>query len=81
MYEIFKFSVRDSKSLFLITPKPSDTFSYRSSALWGLLRKSLLVDDASSAISALKKNLQKFLMDKQNVGDKIDWIEHNFVNI
>ena len=74
MYEIFKFSV---------TPKPSDIFSYRSSALWSLLRKSLLVDDASSAISALKKNLQKFLMpmDKQNVDDEIDWIEHNFVNI
>ena len=32
----------------------------------------------SSAISASKKNLQKFHIDKKNVGDEIDY---NFVNI
>ena len=81
LFEMFTLSARASRELFLITPKPSTTFCYRSSALWSLLWKSLAVDDASITISSLKSKLKKILIEKQNEGDEINWIDPNFIDI
>ena len=81
LFEMYTLSARASRELFLITPKPSTTFCYRSSALWSLLWKSLAVDDASITISSLKSKLKKILIEKQNEGDEINWIDPNFIDI
>ncbi len=75
---LFKFSTLDHKDLFLITPKPSDTFVYKGSVNWNLIKRDLKIYDASTPVSSLKNCLKKFLLEKQSLGTKEDWIESNF---
>ena len=79
MYEIFNFSKRGQKNLFIISPRPSETFFYRASVIWNSVRQTLAIEDASTPISALKDRLKKFLLNKQAMGDDEHWIECNFL--
>ena len=81
LYETFNFSKRGYKNLFIITPRPSDTFVYRTSVIWNSVRQALGIEDASSPISSLKERLKKLIIHKQAMGDDEHWIECNFLGI
>ena len=76
---MFNFSKRGHKSLFIITPIPSDTFAYRASVIWNSVRQLFLILDTSTPVSSLKERLKKFLLKKQVMGDEEHWIECNFI--
>ena len=80
IYELFNLSKRCSRELLLILPKPSNTFVYRMSSLWNLVKKLMLVEDVSVTVSSLKVKLRNLLLEKQKLGDNSNWIEHNFLN-
>ena len=77
--EKFKFS-KSHRNLFLITPYPSNLYSYHSSVAWNSARKLLDVKDTSTPISNLKEKLKSYLLEKQLLGDDINWIDLNFEN-
>ena len=77
IFEKFKFS-KSYKDLFLITPKPSNLYSYHTSVAWNSVRKILKIKDTSTSISILKEKLKKYLLEKQLLGDCINWIDLNF---
>ena len=74
-----KFS-KSHRNLFLITPYPSNLYSYHSSMAWNSARKLLDVKDTSTPISNLKEKLKSYLLEKQLLGDDINWIDLNFEN-
>ena len=45
---------------------------------WNSVRKLLDVKDTSTPISNFKDKLQQYLLEKQLIGDGINWIELNF---
>ncbi len=79
LYESFNFSDRPQKNLFLLTPKPSDSFIYRASLMWNSVRQKLNIVDSSTPVSSLKNRLHKFLLEKQFEGPTETWIEQNFM--
>ena len=81
IYGMYKFSTRSHKQLFLITPSPSSTFIYNSSAVWNKVRNLLKIYDSSITVTYLKSHLKKHLLFKQSLGDDDNWIEHNFSKI
>ena len=77
IFNRFKFS-KGHKDLFLTTPKPSNLYSYHTSVAWSTARKILKIKDASTPVTSLKDKLRKHLLDKQLLGDDINWIDLNF---
>jgi hypothetical protein len=75
---LFKFSALSQKALFLLTPKPSESFIYKASVSWNIIKRNLKIDDTSTPVSSVKNRLKKFLLEKQSLGNQVDWIEHNF---
>ena len=69
--DLFKFSIRGQRSLFIITPPPNDSYVYRTSVIWNSVRTVYL---AQTHLSQLKV----FLLNKQKLRDNENWIEHNF---
>ena len=79
LYELFNFSTRSHKNLYINTPQPSDSFEYRTSVMWNEARKILTTTpDSSTSISVVKNELKNLLLQNQTLGDEINWIEHNF---
>ena len=79
LFKEFKFSGRDSKGLFTITPCPSDAYSYRASKIWNTARQITGIHDTDTKPSSLKENIKQYLLKKQMTGDFDNWTEHNFV--
>lgn len=75
---LFKFSSLAHKDLFLITPRPSDSFVYKASVSWNVAKRDLKIEDTTTPVSSLKNLLKKFLLEKQSLGNQEDWIEVNF---
>ena len=79
LYELFNFSTRSHKNLYINTHQPSDSFEYRMSVMWNEARKILTTTpDSSTSISVVKNELKNLLLQNQTLGDEINWIEHNF---
>ena len=79
MNDLFGFSSRGQRSLFIIiTPPPNDSYVYRMSVIWNSVRHVLSCPDTSFPISSSKTKLQVILLNKQKLGDNEKWIEHNF---
>ena len=78
LYELFKLS--DRKDTLLITNSPSCQFVYKSSFIWNALRNILHVYDFSIKYGSFKRNLKRFLLNKQKTGDTTEWEDINFVN-
>ena len=77
IFEKFKFS-KSYKDLYLTTPKPSNLYSYNTSVAFNTARKIIKVKDASTPVSAFKEKLKNYLLEKQLLGDDINWIDLNF---
>ena len=78
-HSMYKFSSRQQKNLFLITPRPSDSFVYRTSSMWNTVRQKLLIPDSSFPVSTFKLKLKKYIFERQTIGCRENWIETNFV--
>ena len=78
LHELFNFSARSHKCLYINTPHPSDSFEYRASVMWNSARLILNIPDTSMSVSVFKTQLKKFLAEKQTLGDDVDWIDSNF---
>ena len=76
--DLFKFSSRGQRSLFIITPPPNDSYVYRISVIWNSVRTVLSCPNTSFPISSIKIKLKVFLLNKQKLGDNENWIEQNF---
>ena len=77
--DLFKFSTRSHKSLFLITPPPDGSYKYRMSSIWNSLRPILSNPDTSTPVTSVKNTLKKYLLSRQCTGEPEDWNEQNFV--
>ena len=78
LYDLFNFSERSHRSLYINTPQPSDSFEYRTSVMWNVARQILNIPDTTMPVFLFKNKLKKFLTEKQTLGDDINWIEHNY---
>ena len=79
LYEMYNFSTRSHKSLFLITPPPNETFLYKSSVIWNFVNKLLKFEDLAFSIASFKLKIKECLINKQSIGNSVDWIELNFM--
>ena len=46
--------------------------------VWNSVRKDIKIKDTSTLISTLKENLRNYILEKQLLGDDINWIDLNF---
>ena len=67
--DLFKFSSRGQRSLFIVTPPPNNSYVYRMSVIWNSVRTVLSCPDTSFPISSIKIKLKVFLLNK---------LKHNF---
>ena len=72
-----KFSRCGQRSLFIMTP-PNDSYVYRMSVIWNLVKTVLSCPDTYFPNSTNKTKLKVFLLNKQKLGDNENWIENNF---
>ena len=79
LYELYSFSKRGHKNLFLITPRPSTSYIYRTSVMWNTVRQNLSITDTSVSVMTFKINLKKLLLAKQLLGEQDSWTELNFM--
>ena len=69
-------------SLALLIPERSGQFFYKSALAWNSVYRSVLEkpnSDLTTKISHFKHEIKKFLISKQNEGDKIEWQKSNFI--
>ena len=78
IHDLFKFSSRGQRSLFIITPPPNDSYVYRMSVMWNSVRTVLSSPYTSFPIYSIKTKLKVYLLNKQKLGDNENWIENNF---
>ena len=78
LYELYSFSNRGHKNLFLITPQPSSCYIYRTSVMFNSVRQNLSITDTSVSVMTLKLRLKKFLLTKQLIGEQDSWNDLNF---
>ena len=78
LYELYSFSNRGHKNLFLITPQPSSCYIYRTSVMFNSVRQNLSITDTAVSVMTLKLRLKKFLLTKQLIGEQDSWNDLNF---
>ena len=81
MHNLYKFSTRGKRNLFIITPPPGNTFIYKSSVIWNSVKSILKIDDSATSVSILKLKLKTYLLNKQLLGDAENWVGNNFIQL
>ena len=76
LYSEFNRSHR--KETLLISPQFSQSFIYRATYQWNMIRQKIEINDFSHNLSTFKSSLLKLLMSTQKNGKFDEWIEHNF---
>ena len=79
--DLYDFSSRSHKELFILTPMPSNTFCYKSSIVWNKVRNLFKVCDSATSVATLKSKIKSHLLQNQSLGDTETWVEHNFMKI
>ena len=74
---LFSLSRRPGKNTFLLTPRPSNAFIYKSSIALNSARQRLSIPDFSLSICALKTRLKSLIHAQQSRGDLYNWTEPN----
>ena len=62
VHNLYKFSTRGRKNLFIITPQPGNTFIYKSSVIWNNVKSILKIYDPAISVSILKFKLKTYLL-------------------
>ena len=81
IHNLYKFSTRGQRNLFIITPPPDNTFIYKSSVIWNSVKSIFKIDDPATSVSILKLKLKTYLLNKQLLGDAENWVENNFIQL
>ena len=81
VHNLYKFSARDQRNLFIITPPHDKTFIYKSSVIWNSVKSIFKIDDPATSVSILKLKLKTYLLNKQLLGDAENWVENNFIQL
>ena len=81
VHNLYKFSTRGQRNLFIITPPPDNTFIYKSSVIWNSVKSIFKMDDPATSMSILKLKLKTYLLNKQLLGDAENWVENNFIQL
>ena len=81
VHNLYKFSTRGQRNLFIITPPPDNTFIYKSSVIWNSVKSIFKIDDPATSVSILKLKLKTYLLNKQLLGDAENWVENNFIQL
>ena len=76
MYSLFNRSWR--RDNLLITPSPTNNFTYMSANLWNKYRQSAGIQDFTIPICSLKTTLKRSLRDSQRRYDPDVWCDVNF---
>ena len=79
VHNLYKFSTRGQRNLFIITPPPYNTFIYKSSVIWNSVKSIFKIDDLATSVSILKLKLKTYFLNKQLLGDAENWVENNFI--
>ena len=79
IHSLFKFSNR-ANSQVIITPDPSNHYTYKSSVLWNTLHSKLLLD-SSKSLSTTKKRLKFALIKNQHEHHEIAWLPSHDSNV
>ena len=74
-------SLQVVKGFFIITPPPGNTFIYKSSVIWNIVKSIFKIDDPATSVSILKLKLKTYLLNKQLLGDAENWAENNFIQL
>ena len=80
VHNLYKFSTRGQKNIFIITPSPGNTFIYKSSVVWNSVKIIFKIDDPATCVY-LKLKLKTYLLDKQLLGDAENWVENNLIQL
>ena len=76
LYSQFNRSCR--KETLLISPEFSQSFTYRSTFQWNIIRNKLIIDDFAHKLNTYKASVLKLLMNTQNSGKFDEWTDQNF---
>ena len=76
LYSQFNRSCR--KETLLISPEFSQSFIYRSTFHWNVIRQKLVINDFAHKLNAFKTSLSKLLMNTQKWGKFDEWIDQNY---
>ena len=73
------FELSDLNPAFIITPSPTNYFSYKSAFLWNFVNNIVLGEqnDFSINISLFKLTLKRYLLLRQSAHDPKEWISKN----
>ena len=77
MYDLFNLSKRSHKDIFLLTPRPSDTFVYKASVIWNSVRQKLSILDTATPIGSIKSRLKTLIHTQQSLGGDWEWEDRN----
>ena len=73
IYSLFRLSGRLGKETLIITPKPSDSYTYRAGKIWNIVRQKFNINDFSIATSFVKNSLKKAIFYTQRQGEFDKW--------
>ncbi len=74
------FNVSSRKDTLLLMPKDTGSYTFHASSLWNLFRSTLSVEevqDFSIKFSYMKRHIKQFLLQRQKIGDELEWSEEN----
>ena len=75
LYSLFELSTRIGKDTFVRTPTPSDSYIYKASTMWNIVRQKLNVSEftTSPSSSYIKSSIRKLILKAQTQGELADW--------
>ena len=73
MFELLELSNRAGKATLLVTPNPSNNFSYHGSLIWNVVRDLVKMYDLNSRTLSIKSELKKQISKIQLEGDPMEW--------
>ena len=76
LYSIFDLSTRTGKETFILTPKPSDSYAYRASTIWNIVRQKLTICEFTTTLSQVKSSLKNMILHTQKQGEPDEWNKH-----
>ena len=79
LYSLYKTSSRNN--MRLITPKPDNSFVYKSANAWNALHQKAGVIDLSSGLSQIKDTLKNIIFSNQHQHAEIEWLPSHDFNI
>ena len=76
LYSLFDPSRTAGKETFALTPKPSDSYVYKASTIWNIVRQKLTICQFTTTLSFVKSSIKNMILNSQKQGESTDWNKH-----